>query len=189
MEVERNYWPVRILILTARTTLTFIIITRLENRPGRFGNWGYPNTDGLGLLEYLNWAEDLNATVILDVWAGIAIGDYSYLPGWPVVPQDQLQPYIDEAINQIDFIIGDPVTSPGGRLRASLGRRAPYKLEYVEIGNEDNFQPASYQAYRWPMFVNQLSKRFPQIKFIATTLPSTALDPPYHYSESYLFSG
>lgn len=34
---------------------------RLENRPGRFGNWGYPNTDGLGLLEYLNWAEDLNA--------------------------------------------------------------------------------------------------------------------------------
>lgn len=159
---------------------------RLENRPGRFGNWGYPNTDGLGLLEYLNWAEDLNAEVILGVWDGISIGSYSNFPGWPVVPEDQLQPYIDDVVNEIEFIIGDPDTSEMGKLRASLGRHAPYKLEYIEVGNEDQFQEASYQAYRWPMFVNQLGAKFPQMKFIATSYPSLALQPAYKYSASSL---
>ena len=34
---------------------------RLENRPGRQGDWGYVNTDGIGLMEYMQWAEDLGA--------------------------------------------------------------------------------------------------------------------------------
>ncbi|KAG8689789.1 hypothetical protein FRC08_010777, partial [Ceratobasidium sp. 394] len=59
----------------------------LENRTGRFGNWGYPNTDGLGLMEYLNWAEDLGAEPILGVW-----GDYGNLSTFPVVPESQIQP-------------------------------------------------------------------------------------------------
>jgi alpha-L-arabinofuranosidase len=94
---------------------------------------GYPNTDGLGLMEYLNWAEDLNATVILGVWAGISIGDYSNLPGWPVVPEDQLQPYIDEVIHEIQFITDKANESTWGAWRASLGREEPYELKYVEM--------------------------------------------------------
>jgi hypothetical protein len=51
-------------------------------------------------------------------------------------------------------------------------------------GNEDNFQAASYQAYRWPMFAMALKKEFPDIELLATTLPSTALNPKYTKSAS-----
>jgi hypothetical protein len=51
-------------------------------------------------------------------------------------------------------------------------------------GNEDNFQAASYQAYRWSMFSTALKKEFPDIELLATTLPSTALNPKYTKSAS-----
>ncbi|KAG6812633.1 hypothetical protein H0H92_001716 [Tricholoma furcatifolium] len=122
----------------------------------------YPNTDGLGLLEYLNWAEDLEAVRIVFV-----------------IHQQDLQPYIDDALNEIEFIVGDAQTTTGGKLRASLGRTEPYSLKMIEVGSEDQFQPDSYAAYRWKAFVDAISAKYPQMEFIATTLPSTALDPGY----------
>jgi alpha-L-arabinofuranosidase len=116
---------------------------------------GYPNTDGLGLLEYLDFIEDIGAVrdiffssfvldvdmpdqePILAIWSGIVVNDYSNLTGWPVVPEDQLQPYVDDAINEIEFVTGDANTTKYGALRASLGREKPYQLRYIEIGNED----------------------------------------------------
>ncbi|KAF8644260.1 hypothetical protein AX16_008615 [Volvariella volvacea WC 439] len=160
----------------------------LENRPGRVANWGYTNTDGLGLMEYLDWAEDLNAEPIYDVWAGIAIANYSDFPTWPVVPEEELQPYVDEALNAIEFIIGDPETSEWGKLRAKLGRKEPYQLKYVEIGNEDWFQEKSYVDYRWKAFATAISEKYPHLQLIATTQPSTALDPPYKLIDYHVYS-
>jgi alpha-N-arabinofuranosidase len=48
------------------------------------------------------------------------------------VPQDQLQPYIDDAVNQIEFITA-PANTTYGALRAKYGRAEPYKLKYVEV--------------------------------------------------------
>jgi alpha-L-arabinofuranosidase len=57
-------------------------------------------------------------------------------------------------------------------------------IDFISIsGNEDNFQAGSYAAYRWPMIVDQLSARFPNLEFLATTLPSTALQPKYKKSK------
>lgn len=72
-------------------------------------------------------------TVILGVWDGISIGDYSDLPDWPILPQDQLQPYIDDVVNEIEFITADAETNEWGALRASLGRAEPYALHYIEM--------------------------------------------------------
>nr|BDS32887.1 GH51 alpha-L-arabinofuranosidase [Gloeophyllum trabeum] len=151
----------------------------IENRPGRVGDWGYPNTDGLGLLEYLNWAEDIGAEPILGIWSGTSIGNYSDLPTWLIVPEADLQPYIDDAINEIEFITADANSSEWGALRAKYGRVQPYQLRYIEVGNEDQFQPESYAGYRWKAFTSAIGERFPDLQFIATTYPSTALDPPY----------
>ncbi|KAK7473005.1 hypothetical protein VKT23_001109 [Stygiomarasmius scandens] len=153
-------------------------IGRLEDRPGRVANWGYPNTDGLGLMEYLNWVEDLEAEPILGVWSGISTQNYSELSTWPVVPESDLQPFIDDVLNEIEFIVGDASTQ-WGSVRASLGRTEPYALRFIEIGNEDNFQSDSYAAYRWQAFVDAIGAKFPQMEFLATTLPSLALNPPY----------
>ncbi|KAK0209068.1 glycoside hydrolase [Desarmillaria ectypa] len=150
----------------------------LEERPGRIGDWGYPNTDGLGLLEYLNFAEDLDATCFGGIWSGISTSNFSDLATWPVVPEEDLQPFIDEALNEIEFIVGDAETSVWGQLRASLGRTEPYQLRLIELGNED--QVRKYAGYRWNLFVSNIEERYPgQFEFIATTYPSTELNPAY----------
>ncbi|GLB39334.1 putative alpha-L-arabinofuranosidase C-terminus [Lyophyllum shimeji] len=133
----------------------------LVNRPGRQGDWGYVNTDGLGILEYLQWCEDANMQPIMAVWAGFALGGTS-------VAEAALGPYIQQAIDQINFVIGDPTKSAPAALRASLGHPAPFALTYVEVGNEDFFAATSY-VYRWKDFVNALKAQFPNLHFIATT--------------------
>lgn len=141
----------------------------LQNRPGRQGDWGYTNTDGFGLLEYLLWCEDLGMEPIMGVWAGFALGGTS-------VPQNQLGPYIQQAIDQINFAIGSTNTGPG-QLRASLGHPNPFKLTYIEIGNEDFFAANTY-TFRWTTYVNALKAAFPQLHFIATTdVNSPVLSP------------
>ncbi|PBK78654.1 alfa-L-arabinofuranosidase precursor [Armillaria solidipes] len=142
----------------------------LVDRPGRVGDWGYINTDGLGLLEYLTWCEDLNMEPIMAVWAGFALQGAS-------VPQAQLGPYVQQAIDQIQFTIGDPATNENAALRASLGHPEPFKLKYVEIGNEDFFASTTY-TYRWPAFVNALKAEFPDLHYIATSFPSNPVLSP-----------
>ncbi|THU91952.1 arabinofuranosidase [Dendrothele bispora CBS 962.96] len=142
----------------------------LTERPGRLGDWGYINTDGLGILEYLEWCEDLDMVPIMAVWAGFALGGTS-------VAEDDLGPYIQQAIDQINFVIGDPAESDAAALRASLGRTEPFALEHVEIGNED-FVASNTYTYRWTNFVNALKAEFPQLRFLATTnVNSPVLDP------------
>ncbi|KAF9041206.1 glycoside hydrolase family 51 protein [Panaeolus papilionaceus] len=133
----------------------------LVDRPGRFGDWGYVNTDGLGLLEYLNWCEDLDMEPIMAVWAGFAVSGIS-------LPENQLPPYIQQAIDQINFVVGDPAKSAAAAWRARLGHPKPFKLTYVEVGNEDFFAATSY-VYRWHDFVTALQAEFPEIHFIATS--------------------
>ncbi|KAJ8120066.1 hypothetical protein ONZ43_g3134 [Nemania bipapillata] len=101
----------------------------LKDRPAFAGVWGYQQTNGLGLLEYLEFAEDLGMDLVLAVYAGLSLnGD--------VTPKDQLQQFIDNAMDEIEFIRGPP-DSKWGAVRAKLGHPEPWKLEYVEIGNED----------------------------------------------------
>ncbi|KAJ8482482.1 hypothetical protein ONZ51_g5328 [Trametes cubensis] len=138
----------------------------LLDRPGRAGDWGYVNTDGLGLLEYLQFFEDAGMEPIMAVWAGYSLGGTS-------LAENQLDPYIQQAKDQINFVIGDPATSAPAELRASLGHPEPFKLRFVEVGNEDFFAANTY-TYRWHDFVSALQAEFPQIRFIAT---SDAWDP------------
>lgn len=67
------------------------------------------------------------------IWSGISISNYSDLTTWPIVPQEDLQPFIDDALNEIEFIVGDAETSVWGQLRASLGRTEPYQLRLIEV--------------------------------------------------------
>ncbi|PCH45068.1 glycoside hydrolase family 51 protein [Wolfiporia cocos MD-104 SS10] len=135
----------------------------LLDRPGRVGDWGYVNTDGLGLFEYLTFIEDAGMQPFMAVWAGYSLDGES-------LPEDELEPYIQQAIEQIEFVVSDPDASEPAALRASLGHPEPFTLNYVEIGNEDFFASTSYE-YRWPAFYGNLSAKFPDINFIATTYP------------------
>ncbi|KAG7440129.1 glycoside hydrolase family 51 protein [Guyanagaster necrorhizus] len=150
----------------------------LVDRPGRLGDWGYINTDGLGLLEYLLWCEDLEMEPIMAVWAGYGLGGQS-------VAEDNLEPYIQSAIDQarlrltlIYFVIGDPATNDYAARRAELGHPEPFNLTYVEIGNEVRPCVCVLYGYRWNLYVTALQSEFPDLHFIATTYAfNPILDP------------
>jgi alpha-N-arabinofuranosidase len=133
----------------------------LVNRPGRRGTWTGYNTEGFGLIELLTFTEDIGAIPILGVYAGFS------LDGSAVAP-NQLQPYVDEVIAELDFLMASANDNSMGALRKRCGRSEPFDIKYVEIGNEDFFAWTTY-AYRWSAFYNALSTRYPNITFIATT--------------------
>ncbi|MEA3205004.1 MAG: alpha-L-arabinofuranosidase [Verrucomicrobiota bacterium] len=66
----------------------------IEQRPGHPGTWGYRSDDGLGLLEFLEWCEDLHMQPLLAVWAGYAL-DGSHIDAGP-----DLAPYVQEALDE-----------------------------------------------------------------------------------------
>ena len=45
----------------------------LVDRPGHESPWGYWSTDGFGLLEFLEWCEDLKMRPVLAVYAGYSL--------------------------------------------------------------------------------------------------------------------
>ncbi|KAH7413696.1 glycoside hydrolase superfamily [Phaeosphaeria sp. MPI-PUGE-AT-0046c] len=137
----------------------------LKDRPGFQGVWGYQQTNGLGLMEYLEWSEDMGLERILAVWAGLALDGGT-------TPKEDLQPFIDDALNEIEFVCG-PADSTWGKVRAELGHPEPFTLNYVEIGNEDwlaGFPGGwdSYRQYRFPMFHDAIKAKYPNIQIIAS---------------------
>ncbi|KAK4156064.1 glycoside hydrolase superfamily [Chaetomidium leptoderma] len=136
----------------------------LTDRPGRVGTWTYENTDGLGLIEYMNWAEDMDdVEVVLGIVAGL------YLNG-EVVPEAELGPFVQDALNELEFLTGD-VSTPYGALRAKLGYPKPWKIRYVEVGNEDNLWGGldSYKAYRLQIFYDAIKAKYPDMFIFSST--------------------
>lgn len=130
----------------------------IEQRPGHPGLWGYYASNGIGMLEYLELAEELNATAVMGVYAGWSLSNFSY-------PPEEIGPFVESALNAIEFVIGDTSTT-WGSIRAANGHPAPFPLPYVEIGNEDWFS-ASYES-RYPLFYDAITARFPEITIIGT---------------------
>ena len=133
----------------------------LSDRPGHMAPWGYRSTDGLGLHEFLLWCEDMNAEPVLAVYAG-----YS-LKGAHVNPGPDLEPYVQDALDEIEYVMG-PATSTWGSQRAKAGHPAPFKLTYVEVGNEDFFDKSGSYDQRFAQFNTAIKARHPQLKVIST---------------------
>jgi alpha-N-arabinofuranosidase len=134
----------------------------LVDRPGHQAPWSYWSTDGLGLLEFLEWCEDLKVEPVLAVYAGYALKhDYAK-------PGDDLQPYVQAAVDEVEYVTGDATTKWGAE-RAKDGHPAPFPLHYIEIGNEDQFDHSGSYDGRFAQIAKALRKVYPQYKLIATT--------------------
>lgn len=80
---------------------------------------------GLGLAEYLFWCEDLEIEPILAVWSGLFLDQ-------TVIAEDALAPYVQDALDELEFIMGDASTELGA-LRISLGLpEAGWTINFVE---------------------------------------------------------
>jgi alpha-N-arabinofuranosidase len=120
----------------------------------------------------------LTSLPAIGLWAGLALDG-------GVTPQEDLQPFIDDALNEIEFVVG-PVNSTWGSRRAELGHPEPFELNYVEIGNEDWLAGypggwSSYRAYRFMMFYNAISAAYPDIQIISSSASSDPAGTPPIY--------
>ena len=134
----------------------------LVDRPGHQAPWTYWSTDGLGLLEFLKWTEELHIEPLLAVYAG-----YS-LRGMHVTPGPDLEPYVQAALDEVEYVTGD-VNTKWGAERAKDGHPAPFPLHYIEIGNEDWFDKSGSYDARFAQIAKALRKKYPQYKLICTT--------------------
>src|ERR1039457_4388251 len=115
------------------------MIGPLVDRPTHPTTWSYHSSDGLGLLEFLEWCEDLHMQPLLGIYAGYSLG------GQVVKPGPDLEPYVQEGLEEIEYVTGGNGTK-WGAVRARDGHSAPFALRYVEVGNEDNFDRAGAYA-------------------------------------------
>jgi len=152
----------------------------IEQRPGHESPWGYWSTDGLGLLEYMEWCEDLNIQPVLAVYAGYSLNHQHVNPG------NDLQPYVQDSLDEIEYITGDASTRWGAQ-RAKDGHLAPFPLVYIEVGNEDWFDRSGSYDGRFAQFYDAIKGAYPQLQLIATARVKSRvpdlIDEHYYRSE------
>jgi alpha-L-arabinofuranosidase len=134
---------------------------QLEDRPGHNGSWGYRASDGLGLHEFLEWCEDVHMEPVLGVYAGYSLRN-DHVDAGPL-----LKTYINDALDEIEYVTGS-VNTYWGKKRAENGHPAPFKLTYVEIGNEDWFDRTNTYDARFTQFRNAIKAKYPKLQLIST---------------------
>jgi len=150
-----------------------------DQRPGHLGCWTYRSSDGFGLPQYLLWCKQLSAEPVLALFAGYTLNHHHIDPG------AMLQPYVDEALQEIEYVSG-PADSEWGKQRAADGFPEPFTLHYVEVGNEDWFDRSRSYDARFAQFFDAIKARYPNLKIIATA-PVTTRTPDL-YDDHYYFS-
>jgi alpha-N-arabinofuranosidase len=133
----------------------------LVDRAGHRSPWRYQSSDGLGLLEFLNWCEDLQMQPVLAVYAGYSLQQEVVKAG------PDLEPYVKDALDEIEYVTGDASTKWGAE-RAKDGHPTPFALKYVEIGNEDWFDRSKSYDARYTQFYKAIKAKYPQLQLIST---------------------
>lgn len=158
----------------------------VENRPLNENRWHYTFTHryfpdyfqsyGLGFFEYFQLSEEIGAEPLPVLNVGMScqfqndIKDEDHVH----VPLDQLQPYIDDCIDLIEFANGDPSKNQWAKLRADMGHPEPFNLKYLGVGNEQwDYDNNPAFTKRLKIFVEAIRKVHPEIKLIGTTGPNS----------------
>ena len=149
-----------------------------ENRPLNINRWNdcfpyrlYPNyfqSYGLGFYEFFLLSEELGAQPLPILNVGMACQYQNLTNDQCHVAVDSLQPYIDDALDLIEFANGETST-PWGKLRADMGHPQPFNLKFIGIGNE---QWGPLYAERLEPFIKAIRSRHPEIKIIGSSGPS-----------------
>jgi alpha-N-arabinofuranosidase len=150
----------------------------LVDRPTHPSPWHYRSSDGMGLLEFMQWCEDLKIEPVLAVYAGYSMMQEHVEPG------TALEPYIQDALDEIEYVSGDASTKWGAE-RVKNGHPAPFPLHYVEIGNEDFFDRSGSYDGRYAQYYKAIKQRYPNLQLIATA-PIKSIKPDVLDEHFYL---
>lgn len=148
----------------------------VENRPININRWNYTfshkkfpdyyQSYGLGFYEYFVLSEDIGAEPLPVLNCGLSC-QYENIDPNQNCPVDKLEPYIEDALDLIEFANG-PITSTWGKIRADMGHPAPFNLKMIAIGNE---QWGTLYTERLEPFVKAIRAKYPNIKIIGSSGP------------------
>ncbi len=141
----------------------------LVDRPTHITPWTYRSSDGMGLLEFLTWCETLHMEPLLAVFSGYSLRQ-EFIPAGK-----QLEPYVQDALDEIEYITGDASTRWGAQ-RVKDGHPAPFPLHYMEIGNEEYHDESGTYDARFAQFYKAIKQKHPDIQLVAAA-PVTLVHP------------
>lgn len=149
----------------------------VENRPINVNRWMYDQKNrffpdyyqsyGLGFFEFFQFAEEIGAEALPVISCGMACQFENDPEDMPHADIKDLQSYIDDALDLIEFANGS-AKSKWGKVRAELGHPEPFNLKYLAVGNEqwgDDF------IKHLEPFVKAIRARYPEIKLIGSSGP------------------
>ena len=165
----------------------------VENRPLNQNRWehtfdyryypDYYQSYGLGFYEFFQLSEDIGAEPLPILSVGLACQYQNWELESAHVPQDQLQPYIDDCLDLIEFANG-PADSKWGKVRADMGHPAPFNMKYIGVGNE---QWGEFYYERLKPFVAAIRAKYPDIKIVGTSgpVPEDVPDNTYRFEDGW----
>ncbi len=130
-------------------------------RPGVINLWGYRSTEGLGYHEYLQLCEDLEVDALYVCNCGMTCQARNSI----LMDEDEIEDLLDDVMCALEYAMGDEETQ-WGKLRAAMGHPSPFKLKYLEIGNENNGK--DYDV-RYERFRKAVCEKYPELIIVANT--------------------
>ncbi len=122
---------------------------------------------GMGIFEYFQFCEDIGAEPLPAVNPGMSAQFTQEL-----APMDQLEPFIQDALDLIEFANG-PVSSKWGKLRVQMGHPEPFNMKMIRLGNE---QSGPQYIERYEKFAEAIKQKYPTVKLVSGTGPTPAGD-------------
>ena len=162
----------------------------VENRPLNENRWHYTFTNryfpdyyqsyGLGFFEFFQLCEDFGSEALPVISCGLSCQFQNPDPTKPGVhvALDDLEPYIQDALDLIEFANG-PADSKWGKVRAEMGHPEPFNLKFLGVGNEQWDYDEEHGGFgpvftaRLKKFSDAIRKKYPNIKLIGTTGPNS----------------
>jgi alpha-L-arabinofuranosidase len=147
-----------------------------ETRRPLKNTWGYHQSMSLGYYEYFQFCEDLGMAPLPILPCGVSCQGTN--GGWgmkeqaqDVVPMSEMDEWVSEVLDLIEWANGDPATSKWAKMRADAGHPAPFGLKYIGIGNEERISPEFTERFRY--IYNKVTKAHPEIVIVGTAGPGS----------------
>ncbi len=153
-----------------------------EQRRQLKNTWGYHQSCGLGYYEYFQFCEDLGMEPVPILPSGVSCqGTNGGWNMWPtqaqdVVPMSEMDEWVAEAIDLIEWANGDPATNKWAKMRADAGHPAPFNLKYLGIGNEEKISPEFIERFKY--IYERVMKAHPEIVIVGTAGPGSHAGNP-----------
>jgi len=148
-----------------------------ETRKQQKNTWGYHQSVGLGYFEYFQFCEDAGMEPLPILPCGVSCqgtnGGWSLWPtqAQDVVPMSEMDEWVAEAIDLIEWANGDPATNKWAKMRAEAGHPKPFNLKYLGIGNEEKISPEFIERFKY--IYERVTKAHPEIKIVGTDGPGS----------------